>query len=214
MLGILVCYASFYDFETLQRKNIEKYVKCPYKVYMLHTTVSHNPSAGHMRNLNILLNMAWSECDSFLFFDNDMIFLSDFTEPTEDCWYVPQRKGEETEYAWCNLFYFKKDELLRSIDFENGSDSGGSTWRYLSKTLNKKEIVQEQGGLEEYQKKAEELADEYGLGNWCERWKLNSCYIFHFRNMSNWTKYEKTYINRKERLIIRTVQKLLDDSKL
>lgn len=200
MLGILICYASFHSFESLQLQNIKRFVKCPHKVFILKTTVSPDPSTGHQTNLNTLLNEAWDECDSFLFFDNDMIFLNDFHEPEEDCWYWSQER-EGFEYAWPNLLYFKKHDLMKRIWFENNSDSGGSTWRYLKETANKKIMSLDGGGMEEYQEQVIALGKKHGVGNCSERYWLNGCPIFHFRAMSNWTKYPIDYIQKKEMLI-------------
>ena len=120
MVGILIPYASFYEFLQLQLQNIELFVRCPHKVYTIQSTVHSSPSVGHMNNLNALLDQAWDECDSFLFFDNDMIFLQHFDEPKEDCWFLPQERNGFT-YAWPNLMYFKKNELMRRVWFENDS---------------------------------------------------------------------------------------------
>ena len=207
MLGILICYASFHEFETYQKKNLERFVKCPCKVYILHSEKHPDPSTGHQINLNCLLNEAWNECDSFLLFDNDMILLTDFHEPEESCWYLPQVR-EGYEYAWPNLLYFKKHELMQRIWFENNSDSGGSTWRYLEATTNKRTIEADTEGLEEYQEKITALGKQHGIGNWFERYILNGCQIFHFRALSNWTKYPHEYQEGKKALILETVKKI------
>lgn len=209
MLGILICYASFHSFEPLQRANIQRFVKCPHKVYILKTTpYGGGASHGHQLNLNTLLDQAWEECDSFLFFDNDMIFLSDFHEPNEKCWYYPQTRDNEypwgrgIEYAWPNLFYFKKDALLRQIWFEEGTDSGGSTWKYLKATVEKQQMFPDlENGLEEYRKQIKQLGEKYGIGVWAELYTLNGCSIFHFRAMSNWANYPLDYMSKKEMLI-------------
>lgn len=199
MLGILIVYASFHSFIPLQRKNIERFVKSPYKIYVLSTSLSPDPSSGHQTNLNTLLEQAWDECDSFLLFDNDMIFLDDFIEPKEECWYFPQDRG--FEYAWPNLLYFKKHPLMKRIWFENDSDSGGSTWRYLKETENKRKMTMDKEGMPEYQEQVIALGKQHGVGNWSERYWLNGTPIFHFRAMSNWTKYPMDYIWKKEMVI-------------
>ena len=201
MLGILICYASFHHFAELQKQNIAKFVKCPYKLYIIHSYLTNNPSAGHMANLNALLDGAWDECDSFLFLDNDMIFLNDFHEPEEDCWYMPQTRSGFT-YAWPNLMYFKKHALMRRIGFENGSDSGGSTWRYLAECNSKREITIDDGGLPDFQRDFKALCEHYNVPYWVERYILNRCEIFHFRAMSNWTKYPLEYCQQKEVLVM------------
>ena len=210
MLGILVSYASFHQFETLQRKNIERFVKCPYKLYICHTSLHGNPSLGHMLTLNSLLDQAWEECDSFLFFDNDMIFLTEFYEPMEDCWYLPQDRSG-IHYAWANLLYFKKHPLMKTIGFEHNTDSGGSTWKYLAETPNKKIIPFDADGFEEYKNDVDRLNKEYKRGSWNERFHLNGSQIYHFRAMSNWTKYEEEYMKKKEKLILYHVSKLIDE---
>lgn len=200
MLGILICYASFHSFESLQRANIQRFVKCPHRIYILKTTVSADPSTGHQINLNTLLANAWEECDSFLLFDNDMLFLDEFQEPTEECWYWSQERNG-FEYAWPNLLYFKKHDLMNRIWFENDSDSGGSTWKYLQEAQTKRKITLDKEGMEDYQEQLETLGKKYGIGNWSERYWLNGCPIFHFRAMSNWTKYPIDYLTKKEMLI-------------
>lgn len=205
MLGVLVCYASFHEFMELQSDNFRNHIKCPYMVFSKLASVHPDPSTGHQENLNELLQAAWDRCDSFLIIDNDMIFLNDFTEPSEDCWYLPQKRNDY-EYAWANLLYFKKHELMRRIWFENGSDSGGSTWRYLLQTPNKRRIQMDDQGFDAYRKDIERINKQYGLGNWHERYILNGTEIFHFRAMSNWTNYPKDYIKAKEKMILEHVR--------
>ena len=205
MLGILICYATLHEFEPLQVRNLRRFVKCPHKIYIIHSGLSpKGASAGHMENLNALLDRAWDECDSFLFFDNDMIMLNDFTEPEEDCWYYPQQR-EGYEYAWTNLIYFKKHPLMRRINFatEFYGDGGGSTWKYLKEISNKKTMTPDQEGMEEYQEEMKVVVEKYGIGAWSERYMLDKTSIFHFRAMSNWTNYPAGYVEEKTKLIFK-----------
>ena len=206
MLGILIPYASFHQFVNVQTQNIEKFVKCPHKIYMVLSQIHPVPSLGHMNNLNQLLDEAWEECDSFLFLDNDMIFLTDFHEPKEDCWFVPQAREDYT-YAWPNLLYFKKHPFMRKIEFYKDSDSGGSTWRYLAEVTDKKEIKYDEEGFDVYQKDYIDLCKKYGISKWVDHFTLNGCEIFHFRATSNWTKWPAEFQREKEDLIMEHVER-------
>ena len=208
MLGILIPYASFHQFEKLQKENIAQFVKCPHKIYVVHSTVFYVPSLGHMANLNTLLDQAWEECDSFLLMDNDMIFLSDFHEPKEDCWFVPQKRENYT-YAWPNLMYFKRHWLMRKIEFYQDSDSGGSSWRYLAAVSDKREILQDEEGFTAYQEEYEGLCKKYGVLKWIDHFTLNGSEIFHFRATSNWTKWPVEFIREKEELILHHVERFM-----
>lgn len=209
MLGILIPYASFYQFEDLQIQNIKRYVKCPYKIFIVKSTVHAVPSVGHMNNLNALLDDAWDQCDSFLLFDNDMIFLDDFHEPEEDCWFLPQTRSGYT-YAWPNLMYFKKNELMRRIWFENDSDSGGTSWRYLASTENKREITYDGKCFGNFEYELERLCDCHGMTIWTDRFRLGKTNIYHFRALSNWTKWPIEFQKAKEELILRHVARFMD----
>ena len=204
MLGILIPYASFLEFRTYQMENIKRHVKCPHKVYILHAKPHRIPSTGHQNSLNALLDSSWEECDSFLFFDNDMIFLDDFEEPEEDCWYLPQERQGYT-YAWPNLFYFKKHPLMRRVGYANGSDSGGSSWQYLLEISKKKEILRDEEGFPEFQEDYKNLCEEYKIRKWIDRFLIHKTYVFHFRAVSNWIHYPREFNEKKERLILHHV---------
>lgn len=167
MLGILVCWHSFFEFFDFHLKNLNKFVKIPHRIYVLdnssetpqlksdipfiyvkNTDTSKDPSTRHMRTLEMGLRRAWNECDSFFIFDNDMIFCKEWTEePQEDLVYVPTHRGTWW-YCWLNLMYFKKfQESPPTFSTWNCpisgemTDSGGNTGHWLNdEKLKKKEI--------------------------------------------------------------------------
>lgn len=229
MLAIILTYASFFEFLPFQVQNLKKYVKVPFKIYVIDNSllsgqkyhgdvhylfcpVSGSPSHRHQQAVNCGLSEAWKECRSFLLFDNDMIFTEDFYLPHETS-YVPQQRGNWI-YAWLNLLYFPKDERLKSFDFTNcpetgeRTDSGGSFGRYL-RSGGVCQVIDELKSddcLAEYQKEYKDLCSRYGVGVWYDIFRINNARVFHFRALSNWTKYPEQFQIEKKALILRHVQ--------
>ena len=226
MLGILIPYHSFFEFLPIQLENLKQHVKTEYRVYVLDnsltgttplpgckwvvSTATGSPSERHQRTINKGLLMAWDECDCFLFFDNDMLLCDDFELPRCN-YYVPQKRGN-WEYGWLNLMFFWKDERLRHFDFakcpETGerTDSGGSYGNFLRSGGMAAQIqtlpVPDYSVFGSYQKKYSHLCQEYGIGTWYDLFSISGTRVFHFRALSNWTKYPEEFQRRKKELIL------------
>jgi len=226
MLGILIPYHSFFEFLPIQLENLKQHIKSPFRVYVLdnsHTgqspmpgctwvvsNATGNPSERHQQTINNRLMKAWSECDCFLFFDNDMLFCEDFELPKCN-YYCPQKRGN-WEYGWLNLMFFYKDERLRHFDFakcpETGerTDSGGSFGNYLRSGGMACQIqtlpVPDYSVFGSYQKKYSDLCKSFGLGVWYDLFSISGTRVFHFRALSNWTKYPEEFQRRKKELIL------------
>lgn len=231
MLGILLTYHSFFEFLPYQIQNLKKYIQVPFKIYVIDNSLtpgqkysnpdvsylfcSNNgsPSDRHQSAINLGLKAAWNECDSFLIFDNDMIFVDDFREPP-CCAYLPQRRGN-WQYAWLNLLYFPKDDRLSSFDFVNcpetneRTDSGGSFGNYLRSggSVQTIEILPSDDCMADYQTEYRKLCDRFGVSVWYDIFRINNTRVFHFRALSNWTKYPEEFQKQKKALILQHAMK-------
>ena len=229
MLAILLTYHSFFEFLPFQIENLKKHITVPFKIYLVDNSLisgqkySHpditylfcstntSPSDRHQSGINLALAKAWGECDCFLLFDNDMIFIDDFTPPSETH-YVTQRRGN-LEYGWLNLLFFWKSSGLNAFGFatcpDTGqrTDSGGSFGWYLRSGAKTKliEHLQSDNCLEEYQKEYKDLCSRYGVGVWYDIFRINNARVFHFRALSNWTKYPEEFQKAKKELILKSV---------
>ena len=240
MLGILVCWHSFFEFFELHLRNIDKFVKVPHIIYVLdnsaeskirpssvayrylrNTNIHLDPSSRHQQTINMGLAEAWKECDSFLFLDNDMVFLKEFTkEPEEDLAYVPTYRGT-WDYCWLNLLYMKKKED-GPFEFkfwscpktgENTDSGGNSGLLLLNESLTKIKInpifeksIQETL-LPDYQENLRKLCDEYKIPYEVEMYDFLGIPIFHFVKMSNYMKYPDTYLKQKKHLVMLAIEK-------
>lgn len=167
MLGIIITYASFHEFLPFQLKNIAKYVKQPYTVFVVNNSqkqfpvfetannvviipfpfITANPSHNHQMGINMGLRVAWEHCSCFLLFDNDMIFLSEWKEPKEQLYYELQTTSG-VQHCWMNIMYLKKFQstpfefkFYQNPDTKEWSDSGGSTTLWLKdSSLDKKQL--------------------------------------------------------------------------
>lgn len=229
MLGIILTYHSFFEFLPIQLENLKKYVKVPFKIYVvdnsltagqkyqgdvtyLFCTKSGSPSDRHQSAINQALCHAWNECTCFLLFDNDMLFVEEFRLPF-GCMYFPQQRGN-WPYAWLNLLFFWKDDRLKSFDFANcpqtreRTDSGGSFGHYL-RSGGKGSLIEyldTDNCLIEYQNEYKDLCKRYGVGVWYDVFRINNTRVFHFRALSNWTNYPLDFQNEKKALILRHSQ--------
>ena len=237
MLAIIICYHSFFEFLPYQLLNLHQFVKCPYRVYIIDNSnkghaselhflpfpityvrspiINSNPSDRHQQSLNIGLRAAWNDNDSFLFFDNDMIFLNDFHEPDCDLAYTPTFRGK-WNYCWLNLMYFKKfqDNPL-TFGFYNcpitgeNTDSGGNTGLLLLKdNLKKIKItdvlhpVRKENALPTYQINYKNLCDKYRIEPGFDLFDVEGTEIFHFRALSNYLNHPDEFLSAKKKLII------------
>lgn len=232
MLGILVPYHSCFELLDYQLQNFKTHIKTPYRVYVIDNSLTNQPphpdvvwvvcqaqgapSERHQRSINKALLMAWDSCDCFLLFDNDMIFLDDFTLPNVN-YYLPQKRGN-WEYGWLNLMFYYKDELLRHFDFakcpDTGerTDSGGSFGTYLRtgkicaqiQTL----VVPDYSIFADYQKDYVSLCESFKIGCWFDLFSMNGSRVFHFRALSNWTNYPAEFQAKKKALILSHLENL------
>lgn len=230
MLGIVVCYHSFFEFLPIQLENFKKFVKTDYRVYVIDNSLTSqppfpgvvwiksnatgSPSHRHQTSVNTGLCQAWNQCDCFLLFDNDMLFCEEFELPRCN-YYVPQKRGN-WEYGWLNLMFFYKHPLLQSFDFavcpetRERTDSGGSYGHYLRLGGVSAQIqtlpVPDYSVFGSYQKKYSLLCQEYGIGTWYDLFSISGTRVFHFRALSNWTKYPEEFQLKKKELILKSVQ--------
>ena len=227
MLGVILTYHSFHEFYPYQLANLKKHIKVPFKIYFIDNSfvhhsmpdcvyleckVSGSPSHRHQEAINMGLCYAWNDCDAFLIFDNDMIFLEDWTPPSV-CQYLPQRRGN-LEYAWLNLLYFPKDEALKRFDFANctqtreRTDSGGSFGFFL-RNGGKAETIATLENRKEYFPQFidgyEALCRKHKVGIWYDVFCMNGTKVFHFRALSNWTNYPEVFQQEKKKLILYSV---------
>jgi hypothetical protein len=229
MLGIILTYHSFFEFLPYQVQNLKKHIPVPFKIYLvdnsllsgqkysgdvvyIYSLIDGSPSQRHQQSVNLGLARAWNECDSFLILDNDMIFLSDWTPPPI-CQYHPQKRGNLV-YAWLNLLYFPKDDRLNYFDFANcpdtraRTDSGGSFAWYLrsggsAQTIDM--LPMSSAWFPQYSKAYEELCTRHEVRAWYDIFRINNSIIFHFRALSNWTKYPEAFQREKKELILTTL---------
>jgi hypothetical protein len=226
MLAVILTYHSFFEFLPYQIQNLKKHIKVPFKIYVVDNSLiptkkfdgdveylfckkDTTPSDRHQTAVNQGLAAAWNSCDCFLLFDNDMIFLDDWSPPSL-CQYLPQQRGALV-YAWLNLLFFWKDERLRSFDFavcyftRERTDSGGSFSNFLRQggkgdvilTLeNRKEYFPEY--IEAYEK----LCSIHKVSCWYDVFSINGSKVFHFRGVSNWMKYPIGFNESKKKVIL------------
>ncbi len=174
-----------------------------------------HPSDRHQTAINQGLEAAWNSCDCFLLLDNDMIFLNDWNPPSL-CQYLPQQRGKWV-YGWLNLLFFWKDERLRGFDFaqcpetKERTDSGGTFGFYL-KGGGKAEIIltleNRKEYFPEYIDAYERLCSKHKIGVWYDVFSINGSKVFHFRALSNWTKYPEQFQQEKKQLILSSVGNL------
>ena len=227
MLAVILTYHSFFEFLPNQLQNLKNHITVPFKIYLVdnsqlpgqkftdplvtylfcHTNTT--PSDRHQSGVNLALAKAWGECDCFLLFDNDMIFVEPFTPPAETH-YLPQRRGN-LEYGWLNLMFFWKSSNLNAFGFANcpdtgeRTDSGGSFGWYLRSGAKTKQIehLEADDCLVAYQNDYKELCTRYGVKVWYDIFRINNSKVFHFRALSNWTKYPQDFQTEKKALILR-----------
>ena len=236
MLGIILTYYSFPEMLQYQLKNFEKHVKTPYKVFVvddspqglslpsvssdknviyLKSSVlgsTANPSTRHQNAVNNGMNIAQYSCDTFLIFDNDMIFITDFYLPQKP-WWLPIdcpsfRKGisdDDTKYPWFNLLYI---EHFHYFEYYKNSDSGGSILPYLRDADIITHETTDNILLNEYITKYKELSNEYTIEPYQELLQINNALVYHFRAMSNYTSFPKDYMEKKKQLILSYLNQL------
>jgi hypothetical protein len=237
MLGIIISYHSFFEFLPHQLENIKKYVKVPYTVYIVDNcqqqqTISgsfvylrnplliNHPSLRHQESVNMGLQAAWNSCDSFLIFDNDMIFLSEWNEPKEDMMYELVSRGE-WEYCWQNILYLKKKwdkpfvfSFYKCPKTGEQTDSGGNSGLLLrDKSITKRKLryvykfdTERESCLPSFQIPYKQLCDEYKTFWWFDVYDFNSTLIFHYRAMSNYCNLPVDFLNKKKQLILSTIK--------
>lgn len=239
MLGILVSWHSFFEFFNYHLKNLNKFIKFPHRIYVLDNSaepfefrseipftyirnpdLSKDPSTRHMRTLEIGLAKAWKECDSFLIFDNDMIFCKEWEkEPEEELVYVPTHRGMWW-YCWMNLLYFKKFQIdppkfstWNCPVSGQMTDSGGNTGNWLKdEKISKKEIEiifdeeRQINVLPNYRERLMKICNEHKILFEAELYELDKVPIFHFVKMSNYMKYPAIYLDKKKNLILDVVK--------
>jgi len=227
MLGIILTYFSFPEILSYQLSNFKKYVKTNYTVFVIDDSPSglaelkqegvryfkHDnsgvtaPSARHQNAVNFGLKKAQEAgCNTFLVFDNDMIFLTEFNLPSGS-WYLPQFRGK-LEYSWLNLIYLEK---IHRFDFKNcsvtgeRSDSGGN---YIGKNkivsiCDHGKVNIENGFMTSYLSEYNELCKKYNIPVWYDILDVNGCIVFHFCALSNWKKWGEEFQINKKRLILK-----------
>lgn len=239
MLGIIICYSCFYEFLFYQLANLERYVKVPYRVYVIdngnesnieklsvsrfpfvyirNPVINTSPSHRHQDSVNLGLQIAWKDCDSFLFLDNDMVLMTELKEePKEDLSYTPTFRGK-WDYCWLNLLYMKKF-LSQPFVFNfykcpktgEGTDSGGNTGLLLQipeLTKSKIEYTPSKEYLENYIERYEKLCKEFSVPFEFEVYKIQKTVVFHFTKISNYCNYPDIFMSKKKELILETVKK-------
>jgi len=229
MLGVILTYHSFFEFLPHQIENLKRHIQVPFQIYVVDNSLipgkkfdgdveylfcnrATHPSDRHQTAVNQGLCEAWNSCDSFLLFDNDMIFLDDWTPPSV-CQYVPQRRGQ-WNYAWLNLLFFPRDMRLVSFDFAKcgitgeRTDSGGSFGNYLCSGGKAEQILTLENRKEvfpEYIDAYERLCSKHQVSCWYDIFSINGSKVFHFRALSNWTKYPHEFNEDKKKLILEHV---------
>lgn len=228
MLGVILCYHSFFEFLPFQIANLKKHIQVPFQIYVVDNSLTHqppsegvkwivcsetgSPSHRHQAAVNSALAHAWYECDSFLIFDNDMIFLNDWTPPSCTL-YAPQRRGQ-LEYAWLNLFYFPKMNCFKRFSFANcpftneRTDSGGSTGFHLLSVETQKIVSHPSTGhwWPHYENQYVNLCKKFHIDIWYDIFELNTrTIVFHFRALSNWAHYPEDFCVEKKKLILQSM---------
>lgn len=245
MLAIIICYHSFFEFLPFQLLNLKQFVKTPFRVYLVDNSrqnglpdcqhlplpityircpiFDNSPSGRHQAAVNLGLHVAWPDNDSFLLMDNDMIFLSSFTEPKYDLCYTPTFRGK-WNYCWMNLFYCKKI-LANPIVFgfhkcpETGemTDSGGTSgFLLMREDITKQKIedvlhpVRKENALPSYQEAYKKLCDTYGIDAGYDLFDIEGTEIFHFRALSNYLNHPEEFLSQKKKLILESFWDVMD----
>lgn len=226
MLGVILCYHSFFEFISYQVANLKKHIHVPFKIYLIdnsltagkktqedvkyiHCWEKGSPSHRHQTSINCGLAEAWLHCDAFLILDNDMVFLNDWTPPSTVL-FAPQRRGQ-LEYAWPNLFFFPKLNCFKRLSFANcpftheRTDSGGSTGFHLPLLDTQKIVTHPSTGhwWPTYENQYADLCKKFHIDVWYDIFELNGrTIVFHFRALSNWTNYSEEFQKQKKELIL------------
>jgi len=235
MLGIVISCGSFEEFVPYQLRNIETFVKVPFRLVFVDNTnagfqhtyqydvvrnsdIHDSPSGRHTTSVNIGLAYLWDSCESFLVFDNDMIFLSEWNEPQEDIYYEHTQRGNWA-YCWLNLLYFKKKSTSSpKLYFHTceetyeRTDSGGTTGLWLrDSTLTKQRLTYisdvdtRKKAFPEYVLPFYEVCQKHNVEVWFDLYDFNGTSIFHFRAMSNYCGYTEAFMKEKTALIFQAM---------
>lgn len=240
MLGIILTYKDCFEFLPLQLENFARHVKTPYKVYVIDDSEEGLTSPGlydivywkmlsndggtsgrHQACLNTGLALASQHCDSFLLFDNDMIFIDDFFKPSKLC-YLPQFR-DQIEYMWANLLYLPSISSVYPLDFYTcpqtkiRTDSAGNTCKYLRDHKDECEQIVDLTKRKtfifpDYYSKHSDLCKQYNITEWVpgqyDLLRINNARVFHARGMSNWMKWNPEFFNKKREMVFRFVSRL------
>ena len=227
MLGIILTYFSFPEMLPYQLSNFKKFVNTPYTVFIIddsdgglselnidgvtyfrHTNhiIGSSASIRHQTAVNFGLKKAERICNSFLIFDNDMIFLNDFNPPSLS-YYRPQFRGK-LEYSWLNLLYLTK---VHTFDFKKcsitgqRSDSGGNYVgdRKIIDICDHGDVKIKNDHLSEYVSEYNELCRKNAVPIWYDILDIKGSIIFHFCAVSNWKNWSEHFQIEKKRLIMK-----------
>ena len=216
MLAIVITYFNFAEFLVKQIANIKKYVKVPYKIFVVDDSdaglielnqpgVTYirqrfqygNPSNRHQNAVNLGMNVAKLICNTFLILDNDMIFLSDLYHEPETNMYMPIVSivnGKPAVFPWLNLLY---TDHFHVFEFKDGSDSGGN---FPTEGAGKiKNTTCEYDFIPAYKA----LCERYSIAPYYDVLDMNGAIVFHFRAMSNYTGLPEEFMEEKRQLIMR-----------
>ena len=216
MLGIVITYFNFPEFLPKQIENIKKHVKVPYKIIMVDDSDSGlnfklptneaiiirqrfqygNPSNRHQNAVNLGMNVAKLICNTFLIFDNDMIFLSDLYHEPDTNMYMPIVSivnGKPAVFPWLNLLYTKHFHVF---EFKDGSDSGGNF--PIEGASKIKNTTCEYDFIPAYKA----LCERYSIAPYYDVLDLNGAIVFHFRAMSNYCEFPEEFMEEKRQLIL------------
>jgi hypothetical protein len=215
-LGIVITYFNFAEFVPKQLANFKKYVKSPYKVFIVDDSndgldiqlpISEavvlrnpvrigNPSTRHQNAVNVGMSLAKLFCDTFLIFDNDMLFMNDFYEPLINHYMpiVSIIKGKKAVFPWLNLLYTTH---YHYFEFKDGSDSGGSFPTEGAERI--KNTTCDYDFILAYKV----LCEKYNIAPYYDILDINGAIVFHFRAMSNYTQFPEEFMIEKRELIMR-----------
>lgn len=213
-LGIVISYFNFPEFLPKQIANIKKHVKVPYKIFVVDDSNdglfmtsteaviirnpirNGNPSTRHQQAVNVGMNIAKLFCDTFLVFDSDMIFMTDFNEPSTNM-YIPIVsivKGKKAIFPWLNLLYTKHYHVF---EFKDGSDSGGNFPTEGAEQI--KNTTCDYNFIPAYKA----LCEKYNIAPYYDVLDINGAIVFHFRAMSNYCEFPEEFMIEKRELIMR-----------
>ena len=242
--AIIICVHSFPKLLPLQLENFRRFVKSPYKVFVVDDSVNGffpqglklypeatiirfthegEPSQKHQWNLNAGIQMAGiHDCFRYLLIDNDMFFLDDFVEPSRNTYFG--RNVGQSEVMWANLLYIRDDATqIFPLDFAKcpvekvWGDTGSSTMFYLqqkkSECLEIEDLTQQAPKhLPDWFNDMAVLCRQFKIREWEEGQydllSINGTRVFHFRQMSNWKRYEHDFIKCKEALVLHYAEKI------